>query len=83
MQQNLYCIFYNDKLVYIAEGGVQRNGNNYFFIAILTVDVNQKNFVMWGGYSFSSDHSGRDMIGYESVNGNFYDLYSLYASAPF
>jgi hypothetical protein len=38
---------------------------------------------MWGGYSYSTGHAARDMFGYESNTGNFYDLYSLYAGAPF
>ena len=37
---------------------------------------------MWGGMDYSTSHAGRDMIGF-SANGFLYDLYSLYASAPF
>jgi hypothetical protein len=38
---------------------------------------------MWGGYSYSSGHAARDMVGYETTTADFYDMYSLYAAAPF
>ena len=38
---------------------------------------------MWGGYSYSAGHAARDMFGYESTTEKFYDMYSLYAAAPF
>jgi hypothetical protein len=37
---------------------------------------------MWGGMGYSTSHAGRDMIGFSAL-GYLYDLYSLYASAPF
>ena len=37
---------------------------------------------MWGGMDYSTSHAGRDMIGFSGY-GFLYDLYSLYASAPF
>ena len=40
MQRNAYCIKYKDKIVQIMEGGVSRNEQSYFFIAILTLDIN-------------------------------------------
>eukprot|EP00919_Chromeraceae_sp_WS-2016_P052420 GHVR01124445.1.p1 GENE.GHVR01124445.1~~GHVR01124445.1.p1 ORF type:complete len:107 (-),score=3.30 GHVR01124445.1:690-1010(-) len=38
---------------------------------------------MWGGISFSQNHVTRDMIGYETTSDKIYDLYSLYAAAPY
>ncbi len=38
---------------------------------------------MWGGYSYSPSHAARDMVGYESHNSKYYDLFSLIAAAPF
>lgn len=38
---------------------------------------------MWGGISYSLSHTLSDMFGFESKTGKSYDLFSLYASAPF
>jgi hypothetical protein len=64
MQRNVNCARYNNKVSLTFEGGVIRDSFPTFFVAILTIDVTYTNFSMWGGYSFSSDHACRDMIGY-------------------
>lgn len=38
---------------------------------------------MWAGISYSKDHVNRDMVGIDFMFGKVYDLYSLYASAPY
>jgi len=83
VQSHYHCILYKDKTVYIFEGAVDRGQLPHYFTGILTVDNNREPFNMWGGYSYSSSHAARDMMAYESNTKAFYDLYSLYAAAPF
>lgn len=67
-------------------GGVVRESSAIYIIALISYN-NQNNFgnnfLMWAGVSFSKDKAGRDMVGIYPYSGDFDDLYSLYASAPF
>jgi len=83
VQRNYHCIIHSNKTVYIFEGAVSRTDLPHYFTAILTISNTNTPFHMWGGYSYSSGHAARDMVGYESNTGSFYDMFSLYASAPF
>jgi hypothetical protein len=79
---------YNYNLIFY--GGVVRAGNNVMYIHFLsflskdatTVDTSTK-LNIWGGLGFSTSHASRDMVGFSSGYGYTYDLYSLYAAAPF
>lgn len=59
---------------------------HFNFLSFLSTDGNavstEYTLNMWGGMDYSSSHAGRDMIGYSAL-GYLYDLFSLYASAPF
>lgn len=79
---------YNFNLIFY--GGVVRGGQDTMFIhflSFLTKDLvtidNTTKLNIWGALGFSKSHAARDMIGFSSGYGYTYDLYSLYASAPF
>jgi hypothetical protein len=79
---------YNFNLIFY--GGVVRGGQDVMFIhflSFLTKDLvnidNTTKLNIWGALGFSKSHAARDMIGFSSGYGYTYDLYSLYASAPF
>jgi hypothetical protein len=57
---------YENKVIYIFEGAVSRGGEPHYFTGILTTNIDNTSFHMWGGYSYSAGHAARDMIGYES-----------------
>jgi hypothetical protein len=52
-------------------------------VAFLTYSRTEKPFSFWGGLSFSSDKSSRDMLGVFPLKDNYADLYSLYAAPPY
>ena len=64
VQRNYDCIIYKNKIIYIFEGAVIRDLTEHFFTAILTTTNDNVKFQMWGGYSYSSGHAARDMMGY-------------------
>lgn len=66
----------------VFSGGVVRDGDAYYMMAFLTISLINKPVYMWGGYSYSSDHVTRDMLGFNS-DGDYFDLYSLLAGAPY
>jgi hypothetical protein len=78
---------YNYNLIFY--GGVVRGGKDTMFINFLSflsngsnVDISG-NLNIWGAVDFSTSHSSRDMVGFSSGYGYTYDMFSLYASAPF
>jgi hypothetical protein len=86
-QRHLECIQfystnnYNYNLIFY--GGVLRSGQKYMYFHIVSKNNNQKERLnMWGGLSFSTSHSSRDMVAFSS-DGQIQDLFSLYFSAPF
>jgi hypothetical protein len=94
MQRYYQCYQYyvNDDYNYnfIFYGGVVRAAQDVMFFSFLsfltkdgtTVDTSAL-LNIWGGLSFSTSHAGRDMIGFSSGLGYTYDLYSLFAAAPY
>jgi hypothetical protein len=94
MQRYFQCFQYYVNTSYnynlIFYGGVVRGGQNVMFIhfvsflSLVDSSIDTTSLLnMWGGLDFSSGHAGRDMVGFSSGYGSTYDLYSLYASAPF
>lgn len=94
MQRYYQCYQYyvNDDYNYnlIFYGGVVRGGQDvmYFhFLSYLSKDTTTVDtsglLNIWGGLSFSTSHAGRDMLGFSSGYGYTYDMYSLFAAAPY
>jgi len=94
MQRYVQCFQYyvgsNYNFNLIFYGGVVRGGKDVMFIHVLsylTKDFlnveNTTKLNILGGIGFSMSHAARDMIGFSSGSGLFYDMHSLYASAPF
>lgn len=79
---------YNYNIIFY--GGVVRAGKDVMFFNFLsylskdTVTVDTSALLnIWGGLSFSTSHAGRDMLGFSSGLGYTYDMYSLFAAAPY
>ena len=52
-------------------------------VAFLTFSRSGNLYSFWGGLSFSSDKSSRDMLGMYPFKDNYADLYSIYAAPPY
>ena len=90
MQRNYECFLETtadnviNKQIFIFDGGVVRDESRteYYVMGILAIRKNG-NLNMWGGITYSRGHVLADMFGFSTASGEIYDLFSLYAAAPY
>ena len=82
-QRQVICTADKDINHLLFLGGVIRNEDDVYMAAFLVYSRTDSQFSYWGGLSFSSDKSSRDMLGVFPEQDMYADLYSLYAAAPY
>jgi hypothetical protein len=83
MQRQYLCFPYNNIVNLLFLGGVTRDSQSTYFTALISYDVTNTSFLMWGGLSLAKDKVLRDMLGIYPSYGEAGDLLSLYAAAPY